>query len=147
MLRNYLTLLCVLLCSLMSAQTIDETRLNMGNYLMRKYSVEPMDGCGIYNTLSQKFVYSIVTLNPTKYAKKTDKYRVASLKAMRQFGEFQQSSTQYSTTTITELSDGTTQVVDEIISFSMNQVTSMELIKTFDYSNIEQVFIYAQLVE
>lgn len=145
--KKFALSLLVFSASLVFAQTIDETRVNLGNYLMRQYNVEPMNGCRIYNDLTNTYLISIVSLDPTKYQKKSDMYRVAQLKAMRNAGELMGGSTPQTVTQINMTGDGVAAVEESTHAFSSNLVKSLELLKTFNYDENETVFIYIQILE
>ena len=146
--KKYIVLSLLILCaSYVFAQTIDETRVNLGNYLMRQYNVEPTDGCRIYDDLTNTYLISVVTLDKTKYKKSSDMYRVAQLKAMRNAGEYMGGSSQYTVTRITMNGAEVTSVEESTHAFSSNLVKSLELLKTFDFEEIEKVFIYIQILE
>lgn len=147
---NYKTLFLLvigLFASFAQAQTMDESRVVLGNYLMRQYMVEPTDGCRIYDDLTNTYLISIVTLDKTKYKKSSDMYRVAQLKSMRNAGEYLGGTTQHTVTRIV-MNDNDVAVQEESThAFSSNMVKSLELLKSFDFEENEKVFIYIQVLK
>lgn len=146
---NYKTLFLLvigLIASFAQAQTMDESRVVLGNYLMRQYMVEPTDGCRIYDDLTHTYLISIVTLDKTKYKKSSDMYRVAQLKSMRNAGEYLGKTTQHTVTRIVMNDDVAVQEESTHV-FSSNMVKSLELLKSFDFEENEKVFIYIQVLK
>lgn len=147
---NYKTLFLLvigLIASFAQAQTMDESRVVLGNYLMRQYMVEPTDGCRIYDDLTNTYLISIVTLDKTKYKKSSDMYRVAQLKSMRNAGEYLGGTTQHTVTRIVMNDDDVAVQEESTHAFSSNMVKSLELLKSFDFEENEKVFIYIQVLE
>ena len=147
---NYKTLFLLvigLIASVAQAQTMDESRVVLGNYLMRQYMVEPTDGCRIYDDLTHTYLISIVTLDKTKYKKSSDMYRVAQLKSMRNAGEYLGGTTQHTVTRIVMNDDDVAVQEESTHAFSSNMVKSLELLKSFDFEENEKVFIYIQVLE
>ena len=147
---NYKTLFLLvigLFASFAQAQTMDESRVVLGNYLMRQYMVEPTDGCRIYDDLTNTYLISIVTLDKTKYKKSSDMYRVAQLKSMRNAGEYLGGTTQHTVTRIVMNDDDVAVQEESTHAFSSNMVKSLELLKSFDFEENEKVFIYIQVLE
>jgi hypothetical protein len=147
---NYKTLFLLvigLFASVAQAQTMDESRVVLGNYLMRQYMVEPTDGCRIYDDLTNTYLISIVTLDKTKYKKSSDMYRVAQLKSMRNAGEYLGGTTQHTVTRIVMNDDDVAVQEESTHAFSSNMVKSLELLKSFDFEENEKVFIYIQVLE
>ena len=133
---NYKTLFLLvigLIASFAQAQTMDESRVVLGNYLMRQYMVEPTDGCRIYDDLTNTYLISIVTLDKTKYKKSSDMYRVAQLKSMRNAGEYLGGTTQHTVTRIVMNDDDVAVQEESTHAFSSNMVKSLELLKSFDF--------------
>lgn len=147
---NYKTLFLLvigLIASFAQAQTMDESRVVLGNYLMRQYMVEPTDGCRIYDDLTNTYLISIVTLDKTKYKKSSDMYRVAQLKSMRNAGEYLGGTTQHTVTRIIMNDDDVAVQEESTHAFSSNMVKSLELLKSFDFDENEKVFIYIQVLK
>lgn len=147
---NYKTLFLLvigLFASFAQAQTMDESRVVLGNYLMRQYMVEPTDGCRIYDDLTNTYLISIVTLDKTKYKKSSDMYRVAQLKSMRNAGEYLGGTTQHTVTRIIMNDDDVAVQEESTHAFSSNMVKSLELLKSFDFEENEKVFIYIQVLK
>lgn len=145
--KIFTALLLGLFASSIQAQTMDESRVVLGNYLMRQYMVEPTDGCRIYDDLTNTYLISVVTLDKTKYKKASDMYRVAQLKSMRNAGEYLGGTTQHTITRIVMNDDNVAVKEESNHAFSSNLVKSLELLKTFDFEENEKVFIYIQILE
>ena len=141
-------LLCLALVPLnIYAQNYNQERIALTNFLVRMYENAPFEGVRAVDDYEQKYLISVLTLDPSKYGgNESTMFRVAGVKAMSQASRFFNGS-KISTDLIirnNEKSDGNsdTEMIETINENSLGFVKSLELLKNFSLPNGHMAFIY-----
>ena len=133
------------------AQSYNEEHTNLANYLKRMYNNTKFEGVKIIEDYNNKYLISVLSLERAKYAKESDMFRVAQVKALRQASEFVNGGTITSDLIIhtTETAGETAVTVEKMEKMrTVGFVQGMELLINFTPSDETQmVFIYLRKVE
>lgn len=131
----------------MMAQSYNQERTAMTNFLIRMYKNAPFEGVRAVDDYEQQYLISVLTLDPTKYSgNESAMFRVAGVKAMSQASRFFNGSDITSDLIIrtSEKSDGSvdTKTIETINEKSIGFVKSLELLTNFSLLDGRMVFIY-----
>ena len=144
-----LTLVVMLFLSAipMMAQSYNQERTAMTNFLIRMYENAPFEGVRAVDDYEQQYLISVLTLDPAKYGgNESAMFRVASVKAMSQASRFFNGSNITSDLIIrtSEKSDGSadTEIIETINEKSVGFVKSLELLTNFTLPDGRMAFIY-----
>jgi len=133
------------------AQSYNEERTTLANYLKRMYNNTKFEGVKIVEDYDNKYLISVLSLEKAKYAKESDMFRVAQVKALRQASEFVNGGTITSDLIIrtTENSSGGEVTVETMEKMrTVGFVQGMELLINFEPSDETQMtFIYIRKIE
>lgn len=138
------------------SQSFNQNKISLTNFITRMYNSQPWSGVKVFTDYENKYLISLVELNPVNYATENQMVRVAEIKSRSQVSQFLNGS--YITSeTIVPVTDSVSKnnpnsvedVVDVIKETSIGYVSSMELISTFVSENNtnRKVFIYLKLLE
>lgn len=149
------TTLCVLLLTSIFthstiAQSFNEEKTSMVNFLKRMYNSVPFEGVKAVEDYDNKYLISVVSLEKAKYTSPSIMNRVAQTKAQSQANTFFNGSTISSDfvikTSETKSKDSTKTTVETVESIKENSlgfVKGMELLTNFDTDEGKRmVFIY-----
>ena len=145
-------LLLFLTANQMEAQSYDEERIILANFIERMYNNAPFDGCRIVDDYDNSFLLSVVALDKSKYKTPQIMNRVADVKSQRNAGEFFNGSQSYTEITIKtpkgeEHGTDMTEVYELIQTNSIGYVRQMQLLTSFEDANKMQVFVYYKKVD
>ena len=140
-----------LFCVQLFAQSYNEDRTTLANYLKRMYNNTKFEGVKIVEDYDNKYLISVLSLEKAKYQKESDMFRVAQVKALRQASEFVNGGTITSDLIIrtTENAAGEEVTVETMEKMrTVGFVQGMELLINFQSLNESQmVFIYIRKIE
>ena len=147
---NFIIILIVFLSSLGAlAQSFDEDRIILGNFVQRLYTNSPFEGCRIIDDYDNSYLLSVVALDETKYKTRSALNRISQVKSQRNAGEFLNGTQSFSEFIIkTQKSEekGLTKDFSEtmecIKTNSTGYVQQMQLLTSFKDSDGLTVFIY-----
>lgn len=131
----------------MMAQSYNQGRTALTNFLIRMYENAPFEGVRAVDDYEQQYLISVLTLDPTKYGgNESAMFRVAGVKAMSQASRFFNGSSITSDLIIrtSEKSDGSadTEMIETIKENSVGFVKALELLSNFPLPDGRMVFIY-----
>lgn len=143
----YLVFFLTALCA--NAQSFDEDRIVLSNFIERLYNNAPFEGCRILDDYDNSYLLSVVVLDPTKYKVSSAMNRVAQVKSQRNAGEFFNGTQSYSELTIktpkgekTASKNDMVETIEVIKVNSTGFVQQMQLLTTFEDKNHLTVFIF-----
>lgn len=130
----------------MPAQSYNQERTALANFLVRMYENAPFDGVKAVEDYENAYLMSVVILDKSKYKSESTLNRVASVKAMSQASRFFNGSniTDDMVIRTTEKSDGTsdTEIIENIRENSVGYVRQLEQLTNFAAPDGRQVFIF-----
>lgn len=131
------------------AQSYDENRVVLANFVERLYTNSPFEGCRIIDDYDNSYLLSVVVLAPSVYKDKTAMNRMAQVKSQRNAGEFFNGSQSYSELIIqTDKSKNQgqakemIQTIEYIKTNSTGFVQQMQLLTTFSDEDKNKVYVY-----
>ncbi len=132
------------------AQSFDQDRIQLANFIERMYNNAPFEGCRFVDDYDNCYFLSVVALDKTKYNTPQIMNRVAEIKSQRNAGEFlngTQSYTEFTIKTPKSIEKGENSEVVETLEViktnSTGYVRQMQILTTFDSKNNTRVFVYA----
>lgn len=141
-----LSLLLLLYISNSSAQSYNQERTALANFLVRMYESAPFDGVKAVEDYENAYLMSVVKLDKSKYNSESALNRVAAVKAMSQASRFFNGSdiTDDMIIKTTEKADGTsdTEIIENIREHSSGYVRQLEMLTNFPANETEHVFIF-----
>lgn len=148
MIKKFFILICAtIFCTINSfAQSYNQQRTTLANFLVRMYENEPFDGVKVVEDYDNAYLMSVVVLDKAKYKTSSQMNRVASVKAMSQASRFFNGSkiTDDLVIRTTEKADGTvdTETIENINEHSMGYVKALELLRNFPDQSGSEVYIF-----
>lgn len=136
-----------------SAQSYDEDRIILSNFVERLYNNAPFEGCRIIDDYDHSYLLSVVLLDKAKYKVPSAMNRVAQVKSQRNAGEFLNGTQSYSEFTIktpkSEKKESTdvAESIEVIKSSSTGFVQQMQLLTTFDVPENNKVFVFYKQIK
>ena len=131
---------------MVSAQSYNQEKTALTNFLVRMYENAPFDGVKAVEDYDNAYLMSVVKLDPKKYISESALNRVASVKAMSQASRFFNGSniTDDMIIRITERADGSsdTEIIENIRENSVGYVKQLEHLANFPAKDGMQVFIF-----
>lgn len=128
------------------AQSYNQERTALTNFLVRMYENAPFDGVKAVEDYDNAYLMSVVKLDKAKYKSDSALNRVASVKAMSQASRFFNGSniTEDMIIRTAEKTDGTsdTEIIENIREHSVGYVKQLEQLTNFPTKNNEHVFIF-----
>lgn len=141
-----LTIISLTCCLSVHAQSYNQERTALANFLVRMYENAPFDGVKAVEDYENAYLMSVVILDKSKYKSESTLNRVASVKAMSQASRFFNGSniTDDMVIRTTEKSDGTsdTEIIENIRENSVGYVRQLEQLTNFAAPDGRQVFIF-----
>jgi hypothetical protein len=145
------TLLVFSLCGNLAAQSFNDEKVSLTNFIKRMYTAKPFEGVKIVDDYANQYLVSVISLEKAKYTSESIMNRVAQVKAQSQASTFLNGAaiSMDMVITTTETKDSTNNVktivetVEQIKQNSMGFSQGLELLTNFDNSdNLRMVFIY-----
>lgn len=128
------------------AQSYNQQKTALTNFLVRMYKNAPFDGVKAVEDYDNSYLMSVVKLDKEKYKTESALNRVASVKAMSQASRFFNGSniTDDMIIRTTEKADGTsdTEIIENIREHSVGYVKQLEQLTNFTAKDGQQVFIF-----
>lgn len=128
------------------AQSYNQERTALANFLVRMYESAPFDGVKAVEDYENAYLMSVVKLDKSKYNSESALNRVAAVKAMSQASRFFNGSdiTDDMIIKTTEKADGTsdTEIIENIREHSSGYVKQLEMLTNFPANETEHVFIF-----
>lgn len=144
-LKVLLTLICIPIISIW-AQSYNQEKTALANFLVRMYENAPFDGVKAVEDYDNAYLMSVIKLDKDKYKTESALNRVASVKAMSQASRFFNGSniTEDMIMRTTENADGTSdiEIIENIREHSTGYVKQLEHLTNFPSSDGQQVFIF-----
>ena len=135
----------VLSCSCF-AQSYNQDKTALCNFLIRMYNNAPFDGVRAVEDYDNAYLISVVALDKSKYKTESIMNRVASVKAMSQASAYFNGANISSDMIIhtTEKADGSsdTEIIENIREHSVGYVKALEQLTNFSREDNTQVFIF-----
>lgn len=133
-----------------NAQSFDEDRIVLSQFIERLYNNAPFEGCRIIDDYDNSYLLSVVALDASNYKTSSALNRVAQVKSQRNAGEFfngTQSISEFVVkTTKGEKQGKKANVISEtfemVKSNSTGFVQQMQLLTTFDNAEQQKVFVF-----
>lgn len=130
----------------LSAQSYNQEKTALTNFLVRMYENAPFNGVRAVEDYDNAYLMSVVKLDKAKYKSESALNRVASVKAMSQASRFFNGSsiTEDMIIRTTENADGTsdTEIIENIRGHSVGYVKQLEQLTNFTDKDGQQVFIF-----
>jgi 6-pyruvoyl-tetrahydropterin synthase len=150
-----LSFLLIIVTFAAKAQSFNEDKTTMVNYLKRMYSASPFEGVKIVEDYDHQYLVSVLSLDKAKYTSPSLMNRVAQVKAQSQANTYLNGSSISSDvvikTTEQKAGDKTNTVVESIESIKENSMgfsQGLELLTNFDDENSKRmVFIYYREIQ
>jgi len=152
----FLNSILLLFSSTLFSQSFNQDKIALTNFITRMYNSQPWYGVKIFLDYENKYLISLVELNPANYKSENEMVRVAEIKSRSQVNQFLNGSYITSETIIpttekvSKKNPSSVEDVREVIKeTSIGYVSSMELISTFisETDSNKKVFIYLKLLE
>jgi hypothetical protein len=147
---SFLFLLTITINS--NAQSYNDDKTTMANYLKRMYNATPFEGVKVLESSEGNYFISVLSLEKAKYTSQSTMMRVAQVKAQSQANTFFNGSTISSDfiikTTEEKQKDSvntktTLETIETIRENSIGFVKAMELLTNFDIEDEKRmIFIY-----
>ena len=145
------TLLVFSLCGNLEAQSFNDEKVSLTNFIKRMYTAKPFEGVKIVDDYDHQYLISVISLEKVKYTSESTMNRVAQVKAQSQASTFLNGATISMDMVIMtkEFKDSTNNVktivetVEQIKQNSVGFSQGLELLTNFDNTDsIRMVYIY-----
>ena len=145
------TLLVFSLCGNLEAQSFNDEKVSLTNFIKRMYTAKPFEGVKIVDDYDHQYLISVISLDKAKYTNESTMNRVASVKAQSQASTFLNGAKISMDMVIMtkEFKDSTNNVktivetVEQIKQNSVGFSQGLELLTNFDNTDsIRMVYIY-----
>ena len=145
--RNILTIILSVIIHVSTlAQSYNQEKTALTNFLVRMYENAPFDGVKAVEDYDNAYLMSVIKLDKEKYKSESALGRVAQVKAMSQASRFFNGSNIMEDMIIrtTENADGTsdTEIIENIREHSVGYVKQLEHLTNFPSTDGQQVFIF-----
>lgn len=139
-----------------NAQSYNEDKVSLSNFMKRMYTSKPFEGVKIIDDYDHDYLVSIISLDKTKYTNESIMNRVAQVKAQSQASTFLNGATisMDMVLTTTEKKDSQNNVntivetIEQIKQNSAGFSQGLELLSNFDNSdNSRMVYIYTREIK
>jgi hypothetical protein len=150
------TLLAFNLYGKLNAQSFNDDKVSLSNFMKRMYTSKPFEGVKIIDDYDHDYLVSIISLDKTKYSNESIMNRVAQVKAQSQASTFLNGATISMDMVITTTEKKDTQnnvntiveTVEQIKQNSAGFSQGLELLSNFDNSdNSRMVYIYIREIK
>ena len=143
------TLLIIFLFGNSKAQSFNNEKVSLTNFIKRMYTASPFEGVKIIDDYNHQYLISVISLDKAKYTSESTMNRVAQVKAQSQASTFLNGATISMEITTKETKDSTNNVktivetVEQIKQNSVGFSQGLELLTNFDDAgSLRMVFIY-----
>ena len=149
--RFVLTLLFLQMGILCFAQSYDQERTALKNFLVRMYKAEPFEGVKIVSDYDNNYVLSVVLIKNS--ASETAMNRIAQVKSQRQVSQYlngvvsTESETIIRTTEKVKEEKTIEEITDIIREHSIGFTKAMEVLTVIDVSNNQKCYMFYRKVE
>lgn len=133
------------------AQSYNQEKVALTNFLVRMYKAEPFEGVKIVSDYENNYLLSVVLVTPSKTPSATN--RIAQVKSQRQVSQYLgglvsvESETIIRTTEKVKEEKTIDEVVDVIREHSMGYTKAMEVLTVFDAANGQKCYMFYRIVE
>ena len=133
------------------AQSFNEDKTSMTNFIKRMYTAKPFEGVKIVDDYDHQYLISVISLEKVKYTNESIMNRVAQVKAQSQASTFLNGATISMDLIITtkESKDSANNIktivetVEQIKQSSVGFSQGLELLSNFDNADsLRMIFIY-----
>ena len=147
--RLFFLVFCLMGSQLILAQSFDEDRIILANFVERLYTNSPFEGCRIIDDYDNNYLLSVVVLDESKYNTKSAMNRMAQVKSQRNAGEFLNGTQSFSEFIIrtpkgvsNRVSEDVWELSDQIRTNTTGYVQQMQLLTSFEDEDKLKVFVY-----
>jgi len=149
--RFVLTAIFLLIGILCFAQSYDQERTALKNFLVRMYKAEPFEGVKIVSDYDNNYVLSVVLLKNS--GSESAMNRIAQVKSQRQVSQYlngvvsTESETIIRTTEKVKEEKTIEEITDIIREHSIGFTKAMEVLTVFDVNNNQKCYMFYRKVE
>ena len=149
--RIILSAICLLLGLCANAQSYDQERMALRNFLVRMYKAEPFEGVRIVSDYDNNYVLSVVLVK--KGASETAANRIAQVKSQRQVSQYlngmvsTESETIIQTTEKVKEEKTVEEITDIIREHSIGFTKAMEVLAVIDAKENQKCYMFYRKVE
>ena len=145
------TLLVFSSCGNLEAQSFNDEKVSLMNFIKRMYTTKPFEGVKIVDDYDHQYLISVISLEKVKYTSESIMNRVAQVKAQSQASNLLNGASISMDMVITtkETKDSTNNVktivetVEQIKQNSVGFSQGLELLTNFDNADsLRMIFIY-----
>lgn len=139
-------------CTQVYAQGYNASNINLANFVQRMYSNTPFQGVKLLEDYDNKYLLSVILLDPAKYANnESTMNRVAGVKAMSEASRFFNGSKITTDMIITTKEDGskntTTEMLEKINEQSIGYVNALSQLTNFSDNDGKRVYVFYKQIE
>lgn len=153
--RKYLLVFIFGLSFFVNAQSFNEDKTPLTNFIKRMYTVAPFEGVKIVDDYEHQYLVSVLSLDKAKYTSQSIMNRVAQVKAQSQANTFLNGASismdMVIKTTEQRSKDSISTIVETIESIKQNSMgfsQGLELLTNFDSTDSKRVvFIYIREIK
>lgn len=143
----------VLLCGISSifAQSYDQERTALKNFLVRMYKAEPFEGVKVVSDYENNYLLSVVLVKNSASESATN--RIAQVKSQRQVSQYLGGLVQVSSETIIRTTEkvkeekNIEEVIDIIREKSIGFTKTMEVLTVIEVANNQKCYMFYRKVE
>ena len=147
-----LIILCVVISSLVAlAQSYNQEKVALTNFLVRMYKAEPFEGVKVVSDYENNYLLSVVLVTPSTTTSATN--RIAQVKSHRQVSQFLGGMVSVDSETIIRTTEKVKEektieeVVDVIREHSIGYTKAMEVLTVFDATDDQKCYMFYRKVE
>lgn len=139
------------ICVTLQAQSYNQERVALSNFLTRMYMNQPFEGVKVVQDYENTYLLSVVLVTPTASESTTN--RLAQVKSNRNVSQYIGGLTMISSETIIKTTEntkenGTYQEITETIKEnSFGYTRSMEILNTIDLESGQRVYLFIRNIE
>lgn len=145
-----ITLLCGMIA--LQAQSYDQERMALKNFLVRMYMAEPFEGVKVVSDYENNYLLSVV-LVANNGQSETARNRIAQVKSQRQVSQYLGGLVQVSSETIIRTTEKVKEektveeITDIIKENSIGFTKAMEVLTVIDAANNQKCYMFYRKVE
>ena len=149
--RSVIALVLMLTVMISFAQSYDQERTALKNFLVRMYKAEPFEGVKIVSDYDNNYVLSVVLIKNS--SSETAMNRIAQVKSQRQVSQYlngvvsTESETIIRTTEKVKEEKTIEEITDIIREHSIGFTKAMEVLTVIDVSNNQKCYMFYRKVE
>jgi hypothetical protein len=151
--RVFFFILTMFFSNNLDAQSINEEKVSLSNFIKRMYLSKPFDGVKIVEDYDNQYLISVISLEKAKYTNESIMNRVAQVKAQSQASTFLNGATISMDMVITtkeskDSMNNSKTIIETVEQIKQNSVgfsQGLELLTNFDNTdNFKMIFIYSR---